>query len=304
MSKPLCIFHANCADGFAAALAVWLHYGKGNIDFHPGFHGEAPPDVTNREVIIVDFSYKRHVLFDMAKTAKSILLIDHHESAYKDLIVDYKSHLPENLITMFNMNKSGCVLAWEYFHHTPVPTLFLHIQDRDLWQFKLPGTKAISSALFSYDYDFKLWDSFLSEESLVELETEGKTLYRKHMKDVKELIKSSQHRMVIQGFDVPVLNAPYFMSSDAGNIMGVGKPFAACYWFSKDTVIYSLRSSPTGINVSKIAMKYSGGGHEKSAGFSMPVNQFIKEFLNTDEQWKRLAENTMWAQFNKGVNHG
>ena len=67
--KPLCIYHHGCTDGFAAAWAVRKHYGDGEVEFHPGIYGEAPPDVTGRVVILVDFSYKRPVLVAMVEQA-------------------------------------------------------------------------------------------------------------------------------------------------------------------------------------------------------------------------------------------
>ena len=59
--KPLCIYHGNCADGFGATWAVRQYFGDGNVEFHAGLHGEAPPDTTGRHVVIVDFCYKRPV---------------------------------------------------------------------------------------------------------------------------------------------------------------------------------------------------------------------------------------------------
>src|SRR5258708_37459253 len=85
MTTILCIYHANCADGFGAAWAVRHAFGDG-VEFHPGFYGEAPPDVAGRDVLLVDFSYKRPVLDEMAKAAHSILILDHHKTAAEDLI--------------------------------------------------------------------------------------------------------------------------------------------------------------------------------------------------------------------------
>lgn len=80
MTKPLCIYHGNCADGFAAAWSVWKALGADNVDFHSGVYGQQPPDVTGRKVILVDFSYKRPVLEAMATQATSILILDHHKN--------------------------------------------------------------------------------------------------------------------------------------------------------------------------------------------------------------------------------
>ena len=38
-TSPLCIYHANCVDGFAAAWVVRKAF-HGVVDFHPGIYGE------------------------------------------------------------------------------------------------------------------------------------------------------------------------------------------------------------------------------------------------------------------------
>ncbi len=85
MKNPLCIYHGNCADGFTAAWAVHSFFGPGNVDFYAGVHQDPPPDVTDRDVIIVDFSYKAAILNEMASAANSILILDHHKTAQADL---------------------------------------------------------------------------------------------------------------------------------------------------------------------------------------------------------------------------
>jgi len=272
--KTLCIYHGNCADGFGAALAVYLGHGKKNVDFHAGVHQDSPPDVTGRDVVIVDFSYKRDVLLSMAAKAKSILILDHHVSAENELV-----NLPGNVSAVFDMDRSGAVIAWQHYHEGPVPRLFLHIQDRDLWQFKLEGTREIQAAIFSYPYDFETWINLLCTDLDV-LRQEGVALERKHFKDIKEFINVAASRGTIARHDVPILNAPYFMSSDAGHIMGKGEPFAACYWDTPKGRVFSLRSSPDGMDVSKIAAEFGGGGHKHAAGFRLTHEQaWDKTFL-------------------------
>ena len=81
--KPLCIYHGNCADGFAAAVIIRMY--NPDMEFYPGIYGEQPPDVTDREVIMLDFSYKKDLLEMLAWRAKSILILDHHKSAEENL---------------------------------------------------------------------------------------------------------------------------------------------------------------------------------------------------------------------------
>jgi len=84
MTPDICIYHGNCADGFTAAWAVWKRFGD-SVEYIPGVYGESPPDVTGKNVVIVDFSYKRPVLLEMTKTARTVLVLDHHKTAEADL---------------------------------------------------------------------------------------------------------------------------------------------------------------------------------------------------------------------------
>lgn len=85
MTRTICIYHANCADGFTAAWAVREALGE-TVEYIPAGYGDEPPDVAGADVIIVDFSYKRPVLERMAHTARSIIVLDHHKTARDDLI--------------------------------------------------------------------------------------------------------------------------------------------------------------------------------------------------------------------------
>jgi hypothetical protein len=104
MNRILCIYHGNCADGFGAAWVV--RKALGDIEFHPGKHQSPPPDLTGKDVIMVDFSYSRPVLLAMAAQANSILIIDHHKTAI-DALVD----LPANVTTKFAIEHSGAMLT-------------------------------------------------------------------------------------------------------------------------------------------------------------------------------------------------
>lgn len=256
----ICIYHGNCADGFGAAWAV--RKALGDIDFYHGKYNEPPPDVDGKDVVMVDFSYKRQVLLEMAAKANSILVLDHHKTAEQELI-----DLPKNITAKFDMNHSGAIMAWEHFFpgHAP-PILLLHIEDRDLWRFALQNTREIQAAVFSFPYDFQVWDA-LMEKSMGELAGEGKSIERKHFKDIMELLGVTTRDMVIGGHRVPVANLPYTMSSDAGHHLANGKPFAACYMDTPEGRVFSLRSSEDGIDVAEVAKQYGGGGHRNAAGF-------------------------------------
>ena len=276
MNKPLVIYHGNCADGFSAAWCFWRKYGDG-ADFHAGVYQQDPPDVTGRDVFLVDFSYKRAVVEKMLGVANSVCLIDHHKTAIEDLrplfMSDSWTGEPTQLAHFTDLDRSGATLAWDYlFPDEPRPLLLGHIEDRDLWRFKLPGTREIQANVFSYEYSFELWDKLMSanQAELLQMTAAGAAIERKHHKDIAELVKVCKRRMVIGGTEVWAASLPYTLTSDAGHLMAAGEPFAACYWDTAEGRVFSLRSQDDGVDVSAVAALYGGGGHVRAAGFKVP----------------------------------
>lgn len=268
MSKILCIYHGNCADGFAAAC-VLRHYFSAGVEFHAGVYGQPPPDTTGKQVYILDFSYPRDVLIAMATSADEVTVLDHHKTA-KEQLEGLESIVP-NLEVEFDMDRSGARITWDHFFpNQDPPRLIKHIEDRDLWRFALPGTREIQAGLFSYPYDFDIWTRFIFGNFVDELASDGKAIERKHHKDVAELVGVCARLMTIGGVEIPVASLPYTLVSDAAHEMALGQPFAACYWDTPMHRIFGLRSTDDGADVSAIAKQYGGGGHAHAAGFRVP----------------------------------
>jgi len=256
----ICIYHGNCADGFASAWVVRKAIGE-SVEFHAGVYQDPPPDVTGKRVLLVDFSYKRPIVEQMLeKTNGNVTILDHHKTAIEDL-----AGLP--LHGTMNVDRSGAMLTWEYFFPGEAPPpLLLHIEDRDLWRFALARTREIQANVFSYPYDFQVWDELMAAD-VEDLAREGAAIERKHFKDIDELLGVVTRRMVIGGYNVPVANLPYTLTSDAGHKLAKGEAFGVCYWDTPEGRVFSLRSTDAGIDVSEVVKQYGGGGHRNAAGF-------------------------------------
>lgn len=279
--KPLVIYHGNCQDGFTAAWAIWLKHPE--WEYYPAKHGDNPPDVTNREVYMVDFSYKKPVLIEMAKQAKAITILDHHKTAKEDLeniTVDEEIQNSGCIVkVIFDTEKSGARLAWDFFHSNHfVPDMIKHVEDRDLWNFRYPETQPICAYIFSQPYDFQTWDDIyynltvpIPYESIKE---KGQAILDKQAKDTEELLQN-KFRIKINGFKVWTVNLPYTFSSDAGHILGENEAFASTFYFDGKDYVFSLRSRDGGEDVSAIAKKFGGGGHFHAAGFKIGFFNFV-----------------------------
>jgi len=134
----LVIYHKECMDGYAAGYAAWTVLGD-TADYLAASYSDTPPCVDGKKVYILDFSYPIEVLKTLCQKAESITIIDHHIGVMPELV----KYTRKNFNYFYDAEKSGCVMAWEFFNSNPVPQLFLHIQDQDLWEFKLPDTKTI-----------------------------------------------------------------------------------------------------------------------------------------------------------------
>ncbi len=275
--KPLVIYHGNCADGFTAAWLANMAYGEQHpelaghipndwvVDHHAGVYGRPPPDITGRDVYILDFSYPPEVMQVICDEAKFVTMIDHHASNIKAL-QDFKH---KRLLAILDDSRSGAYLTAQYFWPDKEPSEMVKmVDDRDRWQFHLPDTRAFNAGLFSRPYKIGEWNHISRnvEETIVE----GQAIERKHFKDINELLDVCMQWEEVDGQQVPVANLPYTLASDACAIMLERHPDApfACAWYlrSDDKMVFSLRSRPGETDVSVIAKKYGGGGHVNAAG--------------------------------------
>ena len=259
-NKPatVVLYHAECADGFGAAWAIWKRFPSAT--FIPVKHGNPPPpqELAGQRIVIVDFSYSRPVLEGMAEGAESLLVLDHHITAQQAL-----AGLP---FAHFDQKKSGAVLAWEWAHPEPAPWLLQYIQDKDLWTWALPASREINAALASHPFDFRLWDRFTQQE----LEQEGRAILRYENELVTKL---AAHAVMVefQGHVVPAVQSA-ILTSQIGERLSPDFPFCII-WHDRDgRRYYSMRSREDGADVGSIAASFGGGGHTHAAGFSIPLN--------------------------------
>ena len=257
-SPTVVLYHAECADGFGAAWAIWRQFPDSR--FVPVKHGNPPPEGLDGErVVIVDFSYSRDTLESLARRTNELLVLDHHITAEKAL-----AGLP---YAYFDLKKSGAVLAWEWAHDHPVPWLLEYIQDKDLWTWALPLSREINAAVASYPFEFQLWNGFNQKN----LEQEGRAILRYEHELVSKL--AGQAVLVeFQGETVPSVQSA-ILTSQIGERLSAEAPFCII-WHDRDARrYYSMRSRDDGgTDVGAIAASFGGGGHTHAAGFSVPLD--------------------------------
>ena len=260
-SNMMVIYHGD-RDGFCAAYV--LRKANPFAEFvRMNEHGDPPPDVTGKDVVVVDYSFDRETTEGLAEQANSFLNLDHHATT-EDLLGD----LPYVFI---DQSKSGAHLAYDLVVGCPVPSaqvgnwLVRYVEDQDLWLWLQPDSKEVNAALSSYPLDFTVWET-IEERGLDSLIEEGRHILRFKDKQIEHIVSNARD-VAFQGYVIPTANSPIF-GSEVGNILSRGRDFAIVWSITSDgSFKYELRSAEDGENVQKIAEANGGGGHPHAAGF-------------------------------------
>ncbi len=255
-------YHANCADGFAAAWVAWQKLGD-QSRYIPVRHGDPPPAVQPEDhLAIVDFSYSRALLEDLRTKVQELVVLDHHSSAAVEL-----EGLP---YAHFDLQKSGARMAWEYWHpEAAVPRIVEYVEDRDLWRWALPQSKEVSLALSLVPFDFELWNQLDVEE----LKIKGGALCD-YQENLVDRAVTRAHWTELEGYRIPVVNSCLFQSEIGDRLCQeyTEAPFAGVYYDKESSQAWSLRSVGD-FDVSKVASAFGGGGHRNAAGFALPKRE-------------------------------
>ena len=258
------IYHGECPDGFSAAWVAWKKFSD-NADYFGANHGESIPDgLTNKEIYILDFSFPKEIMAEVVKNNKKVVVIDHHKSAEESVKMAHEY--------VYEMDRSGAVLAWQYFYpDLSVPWLLRYIGDRDIWKLELPDTFAMGLMLDTFDKNFETWSKLAKEledeNARRKYIEQGKLIQKYENKIIEDIVSSNKESVIFEGHEIYAVNAPHFFASQMGNFLCKEKPpFAVVWHWSEGKIAVSLRSDGS-VDVSEIAKKYGGGGHKKAAGF-------------------------------------
>lgn len=268
------IYHANCSDGFGAAWAAHKALG-GRAQYYAAFHGDPPPDVKGKHVVIADFSYDLETTKKMIEDSASLVILDHHKTAKERL-----GDLPQLL---FDNNHSGAVLSWNYFHPGKEPPRFLkYIEDRDLWKWELPYSKEFSAAFDMVLWEFEEFEKFEDDSVVDDAINRGKYILAYSKTVIKKICEKAQPRKW-RGKNVMLVNSSHWQS-EIGNKLSQDCDFAVIWYYSHEThkSRVSCRSFHEEVDVTEIAQLYGGGGHKKAAGFELPEGIHIESIFDKE----------------------
>jgi oligoribonuclease NrnB/cAMP/cGMP phosphodiesterase (DHH superfamily) len=259
----LVVYHGGCWDGLAAAWAFRSKF-KDHCEYLTAQYNQKVDlrIFKDREVYILDFSYPRDVIIEISEVARSIVVLDHHASAEKELSgLDYAT---------FDMSRSGAGIAWDFLYgNTERPFIIDYIEDRDLWNWRLPSSRDVVTAIRSYPMTFETLDRLhmLNVEDLAEA---GSHINRYRDRLLNSLAKKTVITE-IGGHSIPTIRCDISeFVSDIGSRLAQDSLFSIIWSEKKDGILVSFRGNgEQPLDLSNIAGIFGGGGHRNAAGCSV-----------------------------------
>jgi oligoribonuclease NrnB/cAMP/cGMP phosphodiesterase (DHH superfamily) len=285
----VCIMHYPCQDGLGSAY-IAMHYNRSlnkPLKIIPWQHGHELDlsNIINQNVLFTDISPSDLMIKILLEQNCKIQVLDHHITA--------KERMENSSFAVFDMNKSGTGLTWDYFYpNTPIPYFLAMLQDQDLWKYEFSHTKEFTSGFIfkcqseeNLEDRFKLMDKLMESESAIEeYILLGSILYKHKMTNIKSIVKKIKdnvytfvdtkfidtHSDKINTYKVICYNCSSDLTSELGNALSEEYCDFAVLWsydHLTNNYLISLRSHK-GI-CADIAKRYlEGGGHPNAAGGS------------------------------------
>nr|DAO09389.1 MAG TPA: exopolyphosphatase-related protein [Caudoviricetes sp.] len=235
-----------------------------------------------------------------------VVEIDHHKTAFErdqetmNVIHDLK--LAGRYESYMDNRMSGAVLTWLYFNNgyrnedtdklnqeeldtmldQEVPKWILYIQDRDIWKWRYPESKAFCYTFMNMGLGLDDLGQFFYSSVVESYINKGDFGLLVQQNQINLLLENTTD--IVYPLDGKVLkgkavNVNQFFTSDIGNqlVRQKGVDFALTYSYNGEYWKCGLRSK-TDVDVSKIASAFGGGGHAQASGFSW--RKSIDELLN------------------------
>ncbi len=268
--KDILIFYhgeSNCPDGFGGAYAAWKKFGD-NATYIPLTRTEAPdPErARGKEVYFIDFCYNAQETMDaFASVARTLTVLDHHHGVQE--VVESMPH------HVFDNNRSGAGIAWDYFHpNTKRPELLNYVEDDDIYRFALRDTRAVLCYLTMQPLTFESWDAIARDfddpiQSAKILEKAN--TYAEYFELLAEHAVKKAKLVSFEGYECYFANCHPLkpLKSLVGHLLAKKKgPVALVVSAHPNGFGVSIRGDES-VDVSEIAKRFGGGGHKNSGGF-------------------------------------
>ncbi|TEB17646.1 hypothetical protein C9890_0511 [Perkinsus sp. BL_2016] len=288
----LCVFHAPCPDGTAAAYAVGKAFPQAR--FFGVNRGDCNTDswlpcgVEGKHVVLVDYVYPRALMEELLEKAARVIVVDHHQSELDFLEELSSKFATEKFVYIYSDTFCAAVLAWKWLMppDNPLPLVFKYICDNDTGTWDLShssdfrrGLDAISPIVdcgeCDFNRDFCRFDEGVIYGRRFVMSRVVMGVIAWYVKE--QLVGGDAQRFANRRLKVApelvcrVLNTSNTSHSDLRKRWEADEFDLSLVYYYVDRLGYwkcSLRSNDRErINVETIAKCFGGGGHAGAASF-------------------------------------
>ena len=269
-----CFYHKSDLDGRCSGTIVTM---IGNecemigVDYNDSLLQMVNDDridlIKNETVYMVDFSFSNIKDMIWLNDLCDFHWIDHHKSAIEKMDGFKCKGLRE-------IGKSGCELTWEYLFPDKKMPEFVRLLGRyDVWDHKDADVLPFQSGMRMQDDtmpESNIWDDLLNDDgSLIErIINSGRTILSYERKQNEIYAKGMHYETEFEGLRAIVINKAFQNSKIFDSVYDPEKHDVMILFGVKPNEFkYSIYSTKDEVDVSKIAVKYGGGGHKGAAGF-------------------------------------
>lgn len=268
-----CFFHRSDLDGHCSGAIIKIKYPECEmigVDYDDTLEslGLVGHFQTGEKIFIVDFSFGGSDM-DYLNSHFDLHWIDHHKSA----IEKYASL--GNIKGIREIGKAGCELTWEYLHpDQSIPDAAYYLGRYDVWDHENGNTLPFQYGMRNISDTqpgSEIWNQLLQLQDHVlflKILNEGKVILTYQRKQDEIHAKEMTFEVTFEGLRAIALNKIFCDSKVFDSVYDPEKHDIMILFGMKGRFWkYSLYSTKPEVNVSKLAVKYSGGGNAGAAGF-------------------------------------
>lgn len=271
----LCIYHIADNDGKGSAAIVKSIYPE--IEFYGLNHDmEIPYEEIRKhdKIVVCDISLPMDFMFELAKT-KDFTWIDHHIS----VINTYEEYMAtgkyEPLKGLRRVGTAAIMLTWEYFYpgkEAPEGIRLLGLND--IFDLRDPKVRPFEYAFQSLGVNKpndNNWVKLINNQfNIDDMVSKGNAILSWIKVRNYRLVRSMGFESQVCGYRCICANMPQGYSEffDSVDNLEDYEVMVNFYMTKKNTWSLTFYANKDGVDVSKVAASFGGGGHIRAAGAS------------------------------------
>lgn len=271
----LCIYHIADHDGKGSAAIVRSVYPE--IEFFGLNHDmEIPYDEINKhdKIIVCDIALPLDYMFELSRT-KDFTWIDHHSSVINayDEMMEKGNYKP--IKGLRRIGTAAICLTWEYFYPgEPLPEGIKLLGLNDIFDLRDPRVRPFEYAFQSLGVNRptdEIWNKLINNQLDIDsMIKTGKSILGWIKVRNARLVRSMAFESEYMGYKCICASMPQGYSEFYDSLPNLKDYDFMCNFFmnKKNRWNLSFYTIKDGVDVSKIAATFGGGGHVRAAGAS------------------------------------